>query len=314
MRIATSSQELRDILSGSDSCITIGNFDGVHAGHRALIERTMSCARKLGRQSIAVSFWPHPLAVLAGRRAPARITTQKERRYLLEKLGLDALLELPFTRALAALSPEEFLQQNLMPLRMKALCIGYDFSLGKGRTGNADMLRQLGREMGFTLEQLAPVLIEGKTVSSTRVRKALTEGRMHILRALLGRYYTLDGQVTHGFGRGQVLGFPTANLTPPDVLLPRNGVYAVWARYGDQLRPAVTNIGVNPTFGNDHVSIETFLLDTEALLYDTPLRLYFVKRLRDEQRFPSVDALVARIGVDVELARTILSAPDAQLR
>lgn len=311
MQIATSPQDLSAALSTDGSCITIGNFDGVHAGHRALIARARDRARQRRQRCIVVTFWPHPLAVLAGRRAPARITTREERRYLLERLGVDALLELPFTRELASLSPEAFLQRNLLPLGLKTLCIGYDFSLGKGRTGNAAVLRELGRKLGFTLEQLDPVLIAGKAVSSTRVRRALTEGKMRKLRDLLGRCYTLDGRVRHGFGRGRLLGFPTANLTPPEVLLPRNGVYAVWARYGDQCRPAVTNIGVNPTFGNDQVSIETFLLDTEARLYDLPLRLYFVDHLRDEQRFSSVEALMERIGVDVALARERLAAADA---
>lgn len=314
MLIAHSPAELLPAPDAPGVCATIGNFDGVHVGHRVLVARTRYTAARRGMPCMVVTFWPHPLNVLAGRHAPPQITTRAERALLLERLGVDLLLELPFTRELAAFTPEKFLRELLLPLGVKNLLIGYDFSLGKGRAGNYDVLRALGVQLGFGVEQVPPVIVNGAVVSSTRVRDLLQKGDVWELRPLLGRFHFLSGPIVHGYGRGGGLGFPTANLEPPDVLLPRRGVYATWAACGDAVWPAVTNIGVNPTFGNDRVSVESFLLDAKVDIYDREMRLHFVQRLRDEQRFPSLEALKERISQDVGLARRILASPEAALK
>lgn len=314
MLLAHSPADLFPALDAHDVCATIGNFDGVHIGHRVLIARTRYQATRRGMLNMVVTFWPHPLSVLAGRHAPPQLTTRDQRRLLLERLGVNIMLELPFTRELAAFTPEKFLKELLLPMGVAELVIGYDFSLGKGRTGNFDVLKVLGRQLGFGVEQVPPVIVNGAVVSSTRVRDLIQKGDVWELRPLLGRFHFLSGAIIHGHGRGEGLGFPTANLEVPDVLLPRRGVYVTWATCGDAIWPAVTNIGVNPTFGNDRVSVESFLLDADIDLYDQNISLHFVQRLRDEQRFASVEELKARIAQDVALARRILASPEAALK
>lgn len=314
MLLAHSPVDLFPALNAHDVCATIGNFDGVHIGHRVLIARTRYMAARRNMLNMVVTFWPHPLSVLAGRHTPPQLTTREQRRLLLERLGVNILLELPFTRELAACTPETFLRELLMPMGLAELVIGYDFSLGKGRAGNYDVLKALGERLGFGVEQVPPVIVNGAVVSSTRVRDLLQKGDVWELRPLLGRFHFLSGAIIHGYGRGEGLGFPTANLEVPDVLLPRRGVYAAWADCGDAIRPAVTNIGVNPTFGNDRVSVESFLPDTDINLYNRQINLHFVQRLRDEQRFASVEELKARIARDVDLARRILASPEAALK
>ena len=288
------------------SCVTIGNFDGVHLGHQALIGTVTEKARRLGVPAIVVTFWPHPLQVLAGNHAPPLLTDQAERQRLLRSLDTDITLELPFNRQLAALSPEEFVRAVLLPLRCRELVIGYDFSLGKGRAGNADVLAALGRKYGFGVEQLSPVIVNDAVVSSSRMRDLMRAGEMWELQALTGRFHTISGRVVHGYGRGGGLGYPTANVGVGDTMLPRIGVYATWIGTQRHIWPSVTNIGVNPTFGNDKISVESFLLNTTVDLYDQDVTLHFVQRLRDEQRFASPEELKARIARDVELARGIL--------
>ena len=304
------------------TCVTIGNFDGVHVGHRALIQTMLDKGRVHDMPGVVVTFWPHPLAVLAGRHAPPQITGQMERRRLLDTLGVDLMLEMPFDRTLAALTPLEFVEAVLVPLRCRHLVIGYDFSLGKGRAGNSDVLAQLGTTHGFDVEQLGPVIVNGAVASSTRVRDLVRAGDVWELQAVLGRFYHLSGTVVHGFARGTGLGFPTANLCMSEGMLPKPGVYATWVTRtpashsaGDggkgqepRVYPGVTNVGKAPTFGNAEVSVETFLLDTDEDLYGQELTLHFVQRLRDEQRFESVDALKERIARDVALAGGVLES------
>ncbi len=306
MNIYTSVEQCA--LPASGACVTIGNFDGVHAGHRALIARMRAKAAEGGLASVVITFWPHPRVVLAGKHAPASLSTQAERRALLAETGTDILLELPFTTALAALTPEDFVWKMLLPLPTKELVIGYDFSLGRGRAGNYEVLRALGQRYGFGVERLQPVYVGEVIASSTAVRDAVFNGSMDKAAALLGRPYSLSGEVIHGCGRGHGLGFPTANLAMPDVLLPRRGVYATRVRCGGETWKAVTNIGSNPTFDGGRLSIESFLLDGDVNLYGKEITVQFIGRLRDEQKFASPEMLTARIAVDVAEARRILAA------
>ena len=228
---------------------------------------------------------------------------------LLQGLGDLRVLELPFTRELAALSPEEFVRQHLLPLRLKHLVIGHDFTLGRGRSGQPDVLRALGEKYGFDVDQLPPVEVGGHVVSSTCLRELIGKGDVTTAASLLGHAYGCEGLVVHGEGRGTGLGFPTANIAIPDTMLPAPGVYAtrvVVPHLGRTLQ-AVTNIGRKPTFGDYGLSIESFLLDTDLNLYGSELRLDFVARLRDEKRFESADALVAQIRTDVARARDLLT-------
>lgn len=291
-----------------ESGLTIGNFDGVHRGHQALIGRTLEVCRGAGMRCCVLTFWPHPRAVLGSGQAPPPLTDRTERRRRMLALGVDDVLELEFTPDLACTAPEDFVRQQLMPLNLRALVIGYDFSMGRGRSGHSDVLRQLGRRYGFGVEQLEPVMMDGDIISSSRIRRCVAEGRVADAARLLGCWHSCRGPVIHGEGRGTGLGFPTANLGLPDTLIPAPGVYATLARPedGDRVWPAVTNIGRKPTFDGTSMTIETFLLDAHADLYGRTLRLDFVERLREERRFESVEALTRQISLDVSRARVIL--------
>jgi riboflavin kinase/FMN adenylyltransferase len=262
---------------------------------------------------VVISFWPHPLRVLAEAHAPPLLISREQRLSLFRNQGVDLCLELPFTPALAALSPEEFTRGTLVPLNARELVVGYDFSLGRKRTGNAAVLAALGGEYGFALEQLDPVMAGDAVVSSTRVRDLLHAGRVWEARALLGRFHSIVGEVVHGRAVGAGLGFPTANLAAPENILPKDGVYACRMQVEDAVWPAVTNVGGKPTFGTHDRIVESFLLDADLDLYGKQVELAFVRRLRDEQRFNGPEELRLRIAQDVELARAVLAAPETRL-
>lgn len=287
--------------------ITIGNFDGVHLGHQALVQRTLELCAARGLESVLVTFWPHPRSVLGGELTHTPLSTRAERFALLERLGVRNILELEFTRELASLEPESFVRDFLLPLAPRELIVGHDFTLGKGRSGHPDLLQSLGQKYGFGVEQVAAVLSDGKPISSSRLRLLLSGGEVAQARNLLGRPYAVSGLVKHGQGRGKGLGFPTANLDGAATLLPANGVYATRVRLAERLFDAVTNIGHKPTFGGERLTVESFLLDAEGDFYGQELRLEFLGRLRGEQRFASAAALSRQINADVALARQLLA-------
>lgn len=287
--------------------VTIGNFDGVHLGHQALVRRTLEVCAGRGLACVVVTFRPHPRTVITPGRPHAPLSTREERFGLLERLGVRHILEIPFTPELAGLGPEAFVRGWLLPLAPRALVVGHDFSLGKGRSGHPELLQRLGADTGFAVEQVPAVLAEGAPVSSTRLRRLLAEGEVTLAARLLGRPYTVGGTVAHGEGRGRGLGFPTANLEGWATLLPGNGVYATRALCGGRRFDAVTNIGLKPTFGGDRLTVESFLLDAAGDFYGADLRLEFVARLRGEQRFADAGALARQIGADVTLARSVLA-------
>lgn len=293
------------------TCVCLGNFDGVHLGHRALIDAGIELAHEERLPLVVVTFEPHPLAVLRND-APQKILDLQHRLEAIDAAGADAVLLLPFSRELAALPPDVFVEEILIRhLRMRRLVLGHDFSMGRNRAGNAETLARLGRETGFAVKQIPPFCLHGQVISSTLIRRCLAEGRVADAAAFLGRPHHVDGLVIHGMARGRTLGFPTANLAPTEVMLPARGVYATYARLsgpeGATLRvPAVTNIGHNPTFGPAACSVESHLLDMNADLYGQRLSIEFVDRLRNEQRFDGPDALCAQIRADVALARAKL--------
>lgn len=316
MIVAHDIKELAGSIEGS--CVTIGNFDGVHLGHQRLIHLACSRAKAAGLVSVVVTFDPHPLRILVGPDTPPFITLTRQKLELVAGLGPDVALVQNFTRDLAALSPEEFVKKFLVDgLGVRELVIGYDYHMGKGRSGDFETLSQIGQKYAFTVDRIDPVSKDGAVVSSTRIRDLVRAGRVWDARPLLSRFYQVAGTVIHGMDRGgKLLGFPTANLKLEDELVPKHGVYAVWVEVpgkdGLESVPGVANIGKNPTFGNDAVSVEAHLLDFDRDIYDTPIRVHFIQRIRDERKFSGLDELIARIQVDVDLAREILSLPEAQ--
>lgn len=290
------------------SCVTIGNFDGVHKGHQTLLLRTIERAKAANLKSLCITFWPHPRSVVAPHKKHSPLSTRIKRLELLEKIGLDAVCELNFTSELANFTPAKFVEQYLVPLSTKILITGYDFCLGRNRSGHTEQLKALGQEFGFEVEQLQPLYLNGEIISSTRLRNLIGLGEMERAKELLGRFYAVQGEVIHGLGRGRDLGFPTANLSTPKTLLPAVGVYAAYALWQSQVMQAVVNIGCNPTFGANTLSVEAFLLDCNANLYGQTLELQFVKRLRNEVTFKNSCELSAQIHHDVEHAKYILQA------
>lgn len=290
------------------SVVTIGNFDGVHLGHREIFRLVVSRARELHGAATVLTFVPHPLKVLAPQRAPRLINTYAERERLIAASCIDTLVELPFDRLLAGMSAEDFVANILVAsLDVRHLIVGYDYAFGRNRQGDSAFLQACGREFGFDVEILAAQLRDDEVYSSTRIRELLSAGDVEQAVSLLGRHFSLEGEVIHGAGRGRGLGFPTANLRSDKELLPAPGVYAVKVRRGAVLLDGVANLGHNPTFAGERLSVEVHLFDFHGDLYGECLRVYFLKRLRAEIRFPAVADLISAIGDDVAQAREILA-------
>lgn len=295
--------------SFANTIVTIGNFDGVHLGHREIFRRVVTKADECRGLATVVTFEPHPLKVLAPLRAPRLLNTYQEKERLIEASCIDLLVCLPFDKTLAQMPAGEFVEQVLVRgLGVRHLIIGYDYAFGNNREGDADFLRQEGEIHNFSVEVLGAVADGEAACSSTRVRQMLGAGDVAGVVKLLGRHFTLEGAVIPGVQRGTQLGFPTANLNTEKEILPRPGVYAVKAKLGDRLLDGVMNIGFNPTFGLERISLEVHLLDFNQNIYNKNLRIYFIERLRDEMVFTSLDALVRQIGNDVERSRELLGA------
>ncbi|MFN2228022.1 MAG: riboflavin biosynthesis protein RibF, partial [Anaerolineae bacterium] len=255
-----------------ETVLTIGAFDGVHRGHQALISPVVTRARAAGRLSGVITFHPHPAVVLAPDRAPRYLTTPGEKVALLEKLGVDLVVLLTFDRRMAGTPARDFVEKVAWRLRMQELWVGADFALGRDRQGDVDYLRRLGRELGYEVHIVEPLMLDGQVVSSSRIRRLLLEGEVEDAARLLGRYPSLSGEVVEGARRGHTLGFPTANLEiRPERAVPANGVYAVYALLGRERYPAVANVGVRPTFDNGKRTVETYILDFQGDLYGCDL-------------------------------------------
>jgi len=289
--------------------VTLGNFDGVHLGHRALFRTLHDRAREFQCRSAVYTFFPHPLKFLQPDRAPLLLNTPAEKRRLIEASHVDLLIEAPFTRELAALTPECFVDQVLIgQLQARALVVGYDYAFGQGRRGNAEFLQSYCASRGISVDVLRPVGEDGQPYSSTRIRNRLAAGEVAEVVSLLGRHYNLEGVVVAGQQLGRTIGFPTANLQTEKEQLPAPGVYAIKARYNLQEFSGVVNIGRRPTFDNGRSTIEVHLLDFSGDLYGQKLRIYFVERLRSERKFAEPEELVDAIKADVVRARQILAS------
>jgi riboflavin kinase / FMN adenylyltransferase len=293
-----------------DECwLTIGVFDGVHRGHQEILTGLAASARQAGLPAAALTFHPHPAAVLGRGTGLRYLTLPEERAALLADLGMDLVITLPFTRELADLTAETFMSRLRDRLGVSRLRVGYDFALGRDRKGDVPALTEIGRRLGYTVETVPAVTNGEQVVSSSLVRSRLAAGEVESAAAALGRPYALSGPVVRGDGRGRKIDIPTANLAvPPEKVVPANGVYACRAWLGGESHPAVTNVGVRPTFTPEQVTpaVEAHILDFDAEIYSRELRLEFVARLRDEMKFPGVQALVEQIRADISRARDLL--------
>jgi len=308
-----------EIIKGIDSIgsdwggavLSIGNFDGVHLAHKNICAKLREKSQSERLKSVILTFDPHPLSVVAPDRCPSLMTTLSEKIARLEKEGVDALIVEPFTRNLSGFSPEEFVATYIIDgIKCKHILVGYNFRFGKNREGNIDFLKTLGKEFDFLVDVLEPFSFQGKVVSSTEIRKLLASGSVADANLLLGTRHSLEGLVERGDGRGSKIGVPTANISSPSTLVPSNGVYACWSKVNtvsSEYLPTVLNIGNRPTFDGLGVTIEAHLINWEGGdIYGEEIRLEFVRKIRDEMKFPSVENLVQQIGLDIEQARTIL--------
>lgn len=287
--------------------VTLGNFDGVHLGHRALFRRLLDRARELQCQSAVYTFDPHPLKLLFPDKAPLLLNTPAEKQRLIGASHVDLLIEALFSEELANLSPEQFVDDVLIgQLQARGLVIGYDYAFGKGRRGDADFMQSYCAAKGLVVDILQPIGADGQPYSSTRIRQMLAAGKVAEVVPLLGRHYNLEGKVVAGEQRGRQIGFPTANLKTEKEQLPAPGVYAIKVRHNLQEYNGVVNLGQRPTFGQGKSTIEVHLLDFSGQLYGQKIRIYFVERLRGEQKFSSPRELIAAITADVVRARQIL--------
>lgn len=293
------------------SWLTIGSFDGVHLGHQALIRELIAGAHAEGFSAVVLTFHPHPAVVLNKRKDFSYLSSPEGKVDLLAGLGVDIVVTHPFNLQVAQISAHDFILKLVQNLKMRRLCVGHDFALGRGREGDLPALTCLGDELGYNIDVVEPVKLDGQVVSSSWVRQALSDGDVELAERLLGRPYKIIGEVVHGDSRGRSLGFPTANLEVwADRTLPKPGVYACWANIDGIDYPAVTNVGFRPTFDNQpqRPRVEAHLLDFEGDLYHRTLRLSFIRRLRDEVRFNNIQALIIQMHQDVREGRQILEA------
>ena len=289
MRIIRS---LDDYAPAGESYVTIGNFDGMHAGHKELVNAMLAAAKDDGKEGIVVTFAPHPAEVLSPAKPFQRLISETDKLERLQKLGVKTVLVVPFTEDFARLSAEEFVRDVLVKkLNARRIFVGHDWKFGRNAGGDFSLVRGLGSRYGFRVEKVEPVHLEDAPVSSTRIREALKSSNIRAANAMLGGYFAISGTVVKGFQRGRTIGFPTANIVPGNVMLPAPGGYLTWAEVDGKEYPAMTNIGTNPTFGNDHVTVETHIPDFDKDIYGKTLTLHFVDFLAPEQKFPTIEAL-----------------------
>ncbi|MFJ3488865.1 bifunctional riboflavin kinase/FAD synthetase [Leifsonia aquatica] len=313
MKVFRSVEEVPD--GFGPSAVTIGKFDGVHSGHRAVIGRLREVAADRGLTAAVITFDRNPLELIAPEKCPASLVSNGQKLDLLSGTGIDATLMVAFDQSLAALEPEEFVHRILVDrLHAAEVLVGSDFRFGHRGAGDVRLLRELGEKYGFAVELIDDVRPEhGRRVSSTWIRELLADGDVAHAAELLGHIPTLRGVVVHGAARGRELGYPTANLSPEsEGLIPADGVYAGWLTDGDETYPAAISVGNNPTFeGVPHKQVEAYVLDRELDLYGHCVEVSFVERIRGMVAYQGVEPLIAQIADDVEKARGILSAEPA---
>ncbi|MCL5265237.1 MAG: bifunctional riboflavin kinase/FAD synthetase [Chloroflexi bacterium] len=306
---AVEARRIEDLSVTCDAVLTIGVLDGVHVGHQHLLKTLVRRAKEIDGCSSVITFDPHPLAVVAPDTELCYLTTLEDRLRLIEEQGVDIVAVLHFTPEVSRMSPEEFIGFLLSHIKMVELWVGPDFALGCRRAGTVPALAEIGKNKGFSVHTIPPVKVGGKMVSSTEIRGLMAQGKVKEAAKLLGRKPFLVAKVVNGFGRGREIGVPTANLeVNPKLIIPADGVYAVYVYFDNERRQGALSIGSRPTFDDGAVrSIEVHILDFTGELRGKTLKVEFVERLRDEMHFPGVDALVAQIHADVQSARQILA-------
>jgi riboflavin kinase/FMN adenylyltransferase len=289
--------------------LTIGTYDGVHRGHQLLLSQIVRRAHETGRLSGVLSFHPHPRSVLYPDANVPYLSTPEERAAIMERLGLDLLVLLPFTREFADTPAEPLMKMLVQHLRLRELWVGADFAMARNREGNVQRLAELGRALGYDLHAIEPLAEADRTISSTRIRALLADGRVDQAARMLGRYYSVSGPVIHGAARGRRLGFRTANVTvPPERAMPANGIYAVWMIIDGVRHAGAANVGIRPSFDSGEKLLEVHLLDYDGDLYGREVTTEFVEYIREERRFDDVEALRRQVQQDIVEIRTLLSS------
>jgi riboflavin kinase/FMN adenylyltransferase len=293
-------------LSMRGSVVTMGNFDGIHLGHQALVRHTVEESKQLGYPSIVLTFEPHPLKVLAPERAPCLLLSYQDKLDLFQAFGVDIVIAQRFDREFASIAAEDFVRRFLVGrLKTKKLWVGRDLRFGQGRKGGTGDLIRVAPEVGFQVGVLDPISSDGIRISSSRIRGLVEAGCVDEVRPMLGRYHFVSGRVVTGKGRGRKLGFPTANISSQTEVVPLNGIYATSIEVKSRQWLSVSSVGVNPTFGDGPRTVESFIFDFESEIYGEAVKLSFVKRIRDEKKFSTVEDLIAQMHGDVERARVI---------
>ncbi len=287
--------------------LSVGNFDGVHRGHQAILREVIRLSNLMNRPSAVLSFDPHPQKVFLGSKAPPLLTTLPQKVRFLGKLGIDAMIICPFNEKIYQYSADQFFSEILVnQLGAGHVVEGEDFTFGKGRTGSPELLKRLGKQHGVGVTIVAPVIFEGERVSSSRIRTWIQEGDVAKARSLLGRPYAVEGKKVTGRGRGKALGYPTVNLVAENELLPAIGIYAVHVELNQKAFPGAASLGFNPTFEGDRFSFEIHLLDFEGEVEDERITVLFYRRLRDEKRFDTDRELIRQMEADVNDVKKIL--------
>jgi riboflavin kinase/FMN adenylyltransferase len=296
---------LQDV-SYKDAWLTIGAFDGFHIGHQRIINKLTAGAHKKGVPAVVLTFYPHPSRVIYGPSDSFYLTMPERKASLLGMAGVDAVITYPFDATTALMSADDFVDKLCEHLNFTQLWIGYDFAFGHNREGDTQMLRDSESKYGYELNSIDAFKFSGEIVSSTRIRGLIKSGQVLEAAELLGRPHSVNGIVTRGDGRGKTIGVPTANLaTHKSLIVPKEGVYACEVEIENQRYRAVTNVGRRPTFETEPVPsrVETFILDFDQDIYGTDIRVEFIKRLRDEQKFSGIDELIKQIGIDIEITK-----------
>ena len=287
--------------------VALGNFDGVHVGHQILFKKAAEIASEKKGTAIAFTFEPHPLKVIAPEKVPPLLTHFHKKMELIEACNIDSVICADFTRQFADQRPRDF-SENILKGKIgaKEVVVGFDYAFGRGREGTIPYLKKMGEEFGFVVHVVDPFQLDGLTVSSSHVRELIEAGNMESARKFLGRHYSIVGPVISGHKTGQAIGFPTANIDTSKVQIPGTGVYAVRMIYQNNSFDAVANIGFNPTFHRDRLSVEVHIFDFNQVIYGKEVEVEFISRIRSEIEFKSKDELVVQIKKDIEEAKVLL--------
>ena len=294
---------------GRGTVLTLGVFDGLHLGHQRIMQTVVERSNATNTMPTVITFDPHPRSVLSPGNAPPLLQTLDQRLSAFEFLGIKQTIVIRFDQEFASIDAEFFLRQTVHErLQAREVYLGEGFAFGKHRNGNFNLLHKISTELGFLSKEVPEIKLRGNRISSSKIRKLLSEGNVNLARRMLGRPYGVEGQIIHGFERGRTIGFPTANLKPHNRVVPRYGVYATATLIDDVWRKSITNVGVRPTFENElEPSVETFIFDFDGDLYGNSLRLRFLHRIRDERKFGGIDELKTQIKKDCEVASDYFS-------